>query len=192
MQQPQLWVLTGGNGSGKSTFYAQFLKSEALPFVNADQIARQFDAENSVAISYEAARVAGRIRDALLRDRQSFCFETVFSHTSKVDFIGQAKSLDYEIILVFIHLDNIELNKARVAQRVSEGGHAVPEDKIESRVPRTLDNVKSVIALCDRVELIDNASYELPFRRIASVTDGVTTFHVEPPPHWAVNLMIAD
>ena len=49
-------------------------------------------------------------------------FETVFSHPSKIDFLAQAKSLGYEVVLVYIHLTNDELNQARVAQRVSEGG----------------------------------------------------------------------
>ena len=189
MPRPQLWVLAGGNGAGKTTFYAKFLEREHLPFINADQIARQLDADHSITISYEAARIAGRICDEFLRHRQSFCFETVFSHPSKIDFIGQAKALGYEIVLVFIHLDNVALNKARVQQRVSEGGHPVPEPKIETRIPRTLQYVKSAIALCDRVEILDNASYEDPFLRIASIADGITTFHLEPPPQWAVSLI---
>lgn len=191
MPRAQLWALTGGNGAGKSTFYAQFLAPKGLSFVNSDRIAQQLNAEDPLAVSYDAARIADRIREELVRGRQSFCFETVFSHPSKVDFIAQAKALGYEIVLVFIHLDNIALNKARVQQRVSEGGHAVPEDKIESRLPRTLRHIKTVIPLCDRVELLDNSSHDDPFRRIASVTAGDVVVHVEPPPAWAVNLLAA-
>ena len=46
----------------------------------------------------------------------------------KIDFVAQAKTMSYEIVLVFIHLDLVSLNQARVAQRVSEGGFSVPDE----------------------------------------------------------------
>ncbi len=70
--------------------------------------------------------------------------------------MAQAKAMGYEVILVFIHLDNVMLNQARIAQRVSEGGHNVPEDKVSSRIPRTLLNIKRVLPLCGRSYLLDN------------------------------------
>ena len=89
----------------------------------------------------------------LLLEGRSFCFETVFSHPSKVDFVGKAKALGYQVILVMIHLESTSLNKARVAQRVEEGGHDVPAEKVETRIPRLLRLIKSVIPLCDHVTL---------------------------------------
>ena len=66
--------------------------------------------------------------------RISFCFETVFSHESKIDFLARAKANGYKIILVYIHLFDANLNEARVKQRTSEGGHSVPIEKIHSRI----------------------------------------------------------
>lgn len=189
MSRPQLWVLAGGNGAGKSTFHAEFLKDRDLPFLNADNIARQLNPGDPLGVSYEAAGIADGIRAELLRGGQSFCFETVFSHPSKVDFLGRAKAIGYEIVLIFVHLDQAALNKARVHQRVSEGGHAVPEEKIENRVPRTLHHVRTAIPLCDRVELLDNSSHENPFRRIASVIRGRVVFHARSAPAWAIELV---
>lgn len=80
----------------------------------------------------------------------AFCFETVFSHSSKIDFVAQAKALGYKIILVLIHLDNVSLNQARIYQRVSEGGHSVPDEKVRSRVPRLLKLIKQTLPLCDQ------------------------------------------
>jgi len=39
-ERPQLWMLVGGNGAGKSTFYRLMLQPLGLPFVNADLLAR--------------------------------------------------------------------------------------------------------------------------------------------------------
>jgi len=112
----QLWLLAGGNGAGKSTFYQQFLASTGLPFVNADILAKALDAEQPEKASYKAAKLAERLRLDLLRTGTRFCFETVFSHPSKIDFFASAKSAGYEIILVYIHLQNDQLNQAHVVQ----------------------------------------------------------------------------
>ena len=79
----QLWILVGGNGSGKSTFYHQRLEPLGLPFVNADIIARQLYPDNPEARSYDAAKIAEQQRFQLLSQGRSFCFETVFSHPSR-------------------------------------------------------------------------------------------------------------
>jgi predicted ABC-type ATPase len=185
----QLWVLVGGNGSGKSTFYQEFLKPLGLPFINADVIAKDLFPADPEAHSYEAAKIAETIRNDEVELGTSFCFETVFSHPSKIDFLAKAKAFNYQIILVFIHLDNTDLNKARVNQRVNSGGHNVPDNKIESRVPRVLENVKTALPLCDQVRVIDNSSADNPFKSVALVRHGVPELYVTPVPEWLQNLL---
>lgn len=75
-----------------------FLSKHGIKFVNADLIAKELDPGNAEDLSYEAAMMAKRIRDDLMAEGESFCFETVFSHESKIDFIAQAKALGYQII----------------------------------------------------------------------------------------------
>jgi len=185
----QLWMLVGGNGAGKSTFYERYLKPLGLPLVNADILARLAYPEAPEAHSYDAARMAGRIRDRLLASGASFCFETVYSHPSKVDFVARAKAHGYEVVLVVIHLQHVELNQARVAERVATGGHGVPEEKVASRIPRTLNHVKASIALCDWVRVYDNSLLDDPFRPVFSITHGRIRQHCNPLPDWAEALL---
>lgn len=185
----QLWLLAGGNGTGKTTFYKTRLESLGLPFINADSLAKQLYPGLAEQHSYEAAKIAEAMRLKLLQEGRTFCFETVFSHPSKIDFIGQAKAMGYEIILVFIHLELISLNQARVIQRVSEGGHKVPENKIISRIPRVLQNIKQVIPLCDCSYLLDNSSFKNPFQQVAVINDGQITLKKDPLPSWAKELL---
>ena len=192
MTAPQLWLLAGGNGAGKSTFHQQFLSPLGLPFVNADLIARKLDPTRPGAHAYPAARLAERLRYDLLHNGRSFCFETVFSHPSKIDFLAEARACNYETILVFIHLQNDELNHARVHQRVSEGGHDVPTNKIISRIPRTLDNVRRALPLADRVRIYDNSSASAPFRTLAALERGRVTALAESPPHWVHRILQHD
>ena len=190
MQAKQLWLLAGGNGAGKSTFYRTRLAPLGIPFVNADLVARELFPESPELHSYEAMQIVEEIRDNLLIDGRSFCFETVFSHPSKVDFVGKAKALGYAIILVMIHLESTSLNKARVAQRVEEGGHDVPDEKIESRIPRLLRLVRSVIPLCDYVYLLDNSLADNPFIQVLTIRNGLVEKILDPLPDWARQLVV--
>jgi len=185
----QLWVLAGGNGAGKSTFYRTRLESLSLPFINVDILAKQIYPEQPEKHSYEAAKIAGIMRTQLLQQGRTFCYETVFSHPSKIDFLAQAKALGYEIVLVLIHLECISLYQARVAQRVTEGGHSVPEDKIRSRVSRVLHNIKQALPLCDRCYFLDNSLLDNPFRKIAEINNGQILLKVTVLPKWAENLL---
>jgi predicted ABC-type ATPase len=188
-EKKQLWILVGGNGAGKSTFYELYLKPLSLPFINADILAKIAYPDAPESHSYDAAKLAEQMRSHLLLNRTSFCFETVYSHPSKIDFVAQAKALGYEVTMVMIHLQSAALNQARVAQRVSEGGHAVPDDKVISRIPRTLQHVKTSIPLCDRVQIYDNSFENDPFRPVLSVMNDIVERLLNPLPDWAENLL---
>ena len=185
----QLWVLVGGNGSGKSTFYRKYLKPRGMPFVNADVLAKQVFPDDPEGNSYEAAMYAAQMREELLKDGSTFCFETVFSHPSKIDFIARAKAFGYHVVLIVLHVENSSLNKARISQRVEEGGHSVPDDKVESRIPRTLENIRKAIPLCDQVRILDNSSSLEPFQQVATIRPQGVTFQHVPVPEWAAGLM---
>lgn len=186
----QLWVLAGGNGAGKSTFYhTTLLKRRGVQFVNADMIARLIDPDSPERVSYEAAHLVERFRDEFLLKGISFCFETVFSHVSKIDFIAKAKAHGYYVVLVYIHLDGAGLNEARVSQRVSEGGHSVPPEKIRDRLPRTMKNVAAALPLVDEARLLDNSSRKTPFREIERVRKGRCVGKADEPPAWAEEML---
>ena len=185
----QLWLLAGANGVGKSTFYRMLLAPEGISFINADLIAKQIAPDEPEASSYEAATIAAKLRSSFLHKGLSFCFETVFSHPSKIDFVAEAKSLGYEIILVYIQLQSPELNLARVAQRVSEGGHSVPEEKVLSRIPRTMVYIHDVLPLVDIARIYDNSSRETPFISVADLRGGRLKKIIDPVPEWAEEIL---
>ena len=185
----QLWLLAGGNGAGKSTFYRTRLEPLGMAFINADILAKQLFPDEAEERSYEAAKIAETMRLDLLNEGRSFCFETVFSHPSKIDFVAKAKTLGYEIVLVYIHLETASLNQARVSQRVSEGGHHVPDEKVISRIPRVMQNIKQALPLLDISYVLDNSRLDNPFQQIAIIKDGQITFTKEPLPTWAAGLL---
>lgn len=189
MSEKQLWLLAGGNGAGKSTFYYTQLARLGISFVNADILAKQLYPLAPEAHSYDAAMLVAQLRKKLLSEGRNFCFETVFSHPSKIDFVAQAKAQGYEIILVFIHLESVSLNQARISQRVSEGGHFVPDAKVISRIPRALKLIKQTLPLCDRCYLLDNSRADNPFQQVAIIRNGQVVLKQEPIPEWAKELL---
>jgi predicted ABC-type ATPase len=148
----ELNIIVGGNGGGKTTFYYRYLHKHNLDFLNADELAKEIEQQ----------------RRLFLALGKSFCFETVFSHPSKVDFLANAKSNGFTINLFVIHIDDDPTtNVARVNNRQAHGGHYEPEDKIRVRIPRTLSHIAQAIPLCDTVSFYDNKSSQHPFERVA-------------------------
>ncbi|MCF6202820.1 MAG: hypothetical protein L3J59_03995 [Methylococcaceae bacterium] len=97
--------------------------------------------------------------------------------------------MGYEVVLVFIHLDLASLNQARVAQRVGEGGHNVPADKVSSRIPRVLKNIQKVFPLCDHCYLLDNSRLDDPFQQIAEIHNGKVSLKIASIPEWTKTLL---
>jgi predicted ABC-type ATPase len=121
---------------------------------------------------------------------ESFCFETVFSHESKIDFIAMAKAHGYTVILIYIHLTDPSLNEARVFQRTLEGGYDVPAEKIHSRIPKTMKNIQTVLPVVDEAWILDNSSGQNRFQQIAIIKKGFCEKQVDPLPAWVMDLLL--
>lgn len=179
-QRPIVVAIAGPNGAGKSTFYEAHLKSCGLRFLNADILAREFEVD-----AYEAARIAGAVRAELVTQRESFIFETVFSDPvgDKLGFLKQTAQSGYAVVLCFIGITNVEMSGQRVAMRVSQGGHDVPNDKLFERYPRTLANLAAAIRELPCVLIFDNSDLRTPFRHVAAYTGG-QVWSKPPLPAW--------
>ena len=185
-QRPLIVALAGSNGAGKSTFYHAHLRHAGLRFVNADVIARELNLE-----PYTAAKVADALRRELVNQRESFVFETVFSDPvgNKIAFLKDAITAGYTVVLCFIGISSPRISEQRVAMRVSQGGHDVPTEKLHSRHPRTLANLKAAIRELPHVLVFDNNELHTPFRRVAAFENGTLTICQKPLPLWLTRLL---
>ena len=172
MSDPVLHVVAGPNGAGKTTFFERILAPIPLEFVNADVIAAQRWPEDPLSHAYAAARLAAQRRTELLANRVSFATETVFSHESKVELIRSAVADGYLVALHVILIPE-DLAVARVENRVENGGHDVPEEKVRSRHRRLWTHIGEAIALTSETHIYDNTSARVPFRLLATFRNGV-------------------
>lgn len=134
---------------------------------------------------YDAALAADFIRHQLLAKGETFTFETVLSHPSKIDLLQQGIKEGYKNYLYFICTVDPVINIARVSQRVKLGGHSVPEDRIIKRYQESLEILPSIIPLCHRVYLFDNSSEERSIEPVAEIdNDKTLLIKAEQIPWW--------
>jgi predicted ABC-type ATPase len=180
-RRPILVAVAGPNGAGKTTFFGAHLAPAGLRLVNADELARALEVS-----TYEAAEMAGKLREALVAQRESYVFETVFSDPvgDKRAFLRQAARAGYTVVLCFIGLTSAELSEERVAMRALQGGHDVPSEKLASRFGRTLENLRHAIPELPHVLVFDNSDLAHPFRKVAEFERGKPIEVNEPMPGW--------
>lgn len=181
VRRPLIVAIAGSNGAGKSTFYRSHLLWSGLPFVNADDLARELNID-----AYAAAERAEAIRQARFQRGESFLFETVLSDPvgEKIGFLKQAEARGYTVAFCFIGIPSPDVSVQRVARRASRGGHDVPDDKIETRFPRTLGNLRLAIRSLSNVLVFDNSDLSQPYRLVAAFQAGTEPHIAERIPDW--------
>ena len=135
MQHKEIIVIAGPNGAGKTTFAREFLPNEAACplFVNADLIAAGLSPFNPELAAIASGRLMLEQIANHARRGQSFSFETTLSGRGYVRLIRQWRSDGYLVVMFFLSLASPEEAIARVAERVAQGGHNIPEDVIRRR-----------------------------------------------------------
>lgn len=159
--KPELIVIAGPNGSGKTSVTQKFLHhewAEGTVYINPDQVANEtFGDWNSNEAILKAANYCAEWRERCLRDKVSFVFETVLSSEEKIDFLIRAKQAGFFIRVFFISTEHPSINAARIAKRVMEGGHDVPIKKIISRYQKSIANCEIIARFVDRLYVYDNS-----------------------------------
>ncbi len=188
--RPELIIIAGPNGSGKTSITKRFLHhewAEGTIYINPDEVANEiFGDWNSHEAVLKAANYCSEWRNKCLEEKKSFVFETVMSAIDKVDFIAKAKKNGFFIRLFFISTTTPSINASRIANRVMNGGHDVPITKIISRYYKSIENCKAVSSIVDRLYVYDNSvdgeDAKIQFRLI---NGKIGKMYVSKVPEWA-------
>ena len=135
-------IIAGPNGAGKTTFARDFLPAEAqtLRFINADLIAAGLAPFNPESASYTAGRLMLEEIDECVEAGYSFAFETTLSGLVYLKKIALWQARGYQVKLWFLSLPNDDIAISRVAHRVLQGDHNIPENVIRRRFKAGLEN----------------------------------------------------
>jgi predicted ABC-type ATPase len=195
-KRPELIVMAGPNGSGKTSVTEQLLRhawTENCLYINPDQIAQdEFGGWNSADAFLRAAKKAQELREDCLRDGRSLVFETVFSRPDKLDFLRRAQGKGYFVRFFFVCTDDPIINLRRIARRVREGGHDVPRDKTISRYGRSIVNCVEAICFVDRAYCYDNSvENDDPLLLFRAEEGKLKRQYVNPLNEWAVPVLAA-
>lgn len=179
---PLVVLLAGPNGAGKSTSAARLLHGALAveEFVNADTIAQGLSAYRPEAAAVAAGRVMLERLRLLARERRDFAFETTLAGQGHARWLQALRSSGYRAHLIFLSLPSADLAVARVAGRVRQGGHHVPEDVVRRRFAGGLGNLFSGYPdVVDSWQVYDNAELTGP-RLIASRAAGRPVVIADP------------
>ena len=110
--------------------------------------------------------IARFLRHAFIAAKRRFSFETVFSHKSNLDDMRTAAAAGYKVYLYFVGTESPEINKYRVALRVMEGGHSVPQERIEQRYYRSMELLMEASEIAYQGYYFDNSIDDMPYRLV--------------------------
>lgn len=156
----KILIIAGPNGAGKTTFAREFLPNEAnCPvFVNADLIALGLSPFQPEAAAMRAGRIMLEQIHEQVKRRANFAFETTLSGRTYARMIPEWRAAGSRVKLIFLNLPNVDLAIARVAARVAQGGHGVPDDIIRRRFVAGQRNFNRIYkSLVDYWVLYDNS-----------------------------------
>lgn len=193
-RKPELIMIAGPNGSGKTSVTQKFLHhewAEGTIYINPDQVAKEiFGDWNSKEAILKSANYCKEWREKCLREKISFVFETVFSAEDKIDFLIRAKESGFFIRVFFISTSHPSINASRIAKRVMEGGHDVPIPKIVSRYTKSIINCEAIASLVDRLYVYDNSVNDMDAKIQFRLNNGkLEKMYVSELPIWAQNII---
>lgn len=183
-EQPQLFVLAGLNGSGKTTWLddnsGEIADLGLVVHLNADAIAREISPEDVTHAAIAAGREVVKRSSNLLKQRVSFGFETTLAGNHALGVMRQARSAEYEITLIFVATGNPNVNLQRITRRKAAGGHGIPDDDVLRRYKRSLENLELAVSYAAYAHLIDNTVDNQPHEFVRIEDDTVAIYDPVP------------
>lgn len=163
---PRLWIVAGPNGCGKSTAYGRSDVSEfdgSVWIINPDLLTKRLRAAETLSLE-DANLAAVRRIEAWLRAslevHQTIGVETVLSTDKYRALVTDARRRKFDVRLIYIYVDSLELQLQRIRRRVAKGGHDVPSDKVAERRTRSLAQLPWFFDHADQAWVLDNSGAE--------------------------------
>jgi len=200
---PELYIITGANGAGKSSLGFNYLPEfiqKGYPIFDGDKLYMQKQKDlwtSGIKAHKEAKKIAyqfvtdtfDRLVEEAIRANDNFVYEGHFTNDSTWDIPKRFKSEGYYINLIFLGLADPDTSEMRVINRVKEGGHFVPRLLIEDNFYGNLEKLDLHNRLIDNLTIIDTSANR--HLLLAQFIDGLIAYTVtsnELPLWFTINL----
>lgn len=180
-------LIAGVNGAGKSTLYQSIDELKDMERINTDEIVREIGDWKNIKDVVEAGKIAINRIDQYFQEGVSFNQETTLCGKSIRNNIARAKQLGYKVELHYVGIETVDIAKKRIAHRVQQGGHGIPDDDVERRYVESFRSLVELFGEFDSVVFYDNTEV---FNRFAIYIDGELQIILRDAPQWYTNLKI--
>lgn len=180
-------LIAGVNGAGKSTLYQTLESLKNMPRINTDEIVKNFGDWQNMNDVLKAGKIAVQKIQEYFEQGITFNQETTLCGASIIQNIKLAKSLGYKIELHYVGVASVDIAKERIAHRVSQGGHGIPDVDVERRYAESFKRLKELVSVCNLVVLYDNTE---SFNRFAIYQEGKLCNLADSRPEWYNELNI--
>src|SRR6185503_997033 len=181
----KIFMIAGPNGAGKTTTAMSLISNIVMldEFINADEIARGLAPMHPESMSLTASKLMLKRLRELIGSNKNFAFETTGSGTNYIKHLKEAQINGYEVNLMFLWLSSPDLATERVACRVKQGGHHVPEDTIRRRYYSGMKNlIHHYLPIVDKALIVDNSI--AGFNKVIASKHAVNDLKIEEPIIW--------
>lgn len=185
---PNLIVIAGCNGAGKSTYASSFLPDRLTSFdydklyfenysVLPDSELREKFARDKTNKSFENS-----VKQAI-ENKTDFCYETNFD-AIPIHWPEKFKDHGYVINLIFFCLDNKEIAIQRVEERAEFKGHFVDRATIELKWKAGYKNLNEYYPFFDNILLVDNSVPKEVYSNLLQIEQGEIVMMVNKLPDY--------
>jgi predicted ABC-type ATPase len=169
---PELYIIAGSNGAGKSSIGQNYIPAEVLavgPIFDGDKLFMQKHLElwlSGIRVTKEAKRMADEYVDETFQqlvhnaitNGQHFVYEGHFTEEASWDVPRMFKAEGYRISMIFFGLSNTDVSDTRVRTRVKEGGHNVPRLMLENNYYGNLEKLNEHFELFHSLRVFDTST----------------------------------
>ena len=174
-------LIAGVNGAGKSTLYETIAELKVMDRINVDELVREIGSwRNSIDV-FKAGKIAVKRLEDYFTAGRSFNQETTLCGKSIIRNIEKAKQIGYLVEMHYVGVDNVDIAKQRIAYRVANGGHGIPDEDVERRYAESFKQLKQVMEMIDLLIFYDNTEQ---FRRFAFYKKGKPIKLSKNIPQW--------